>query len=285
MATLGITAQADQDGAGWAIWVRDENDVPRAREELSIYQQDPTASRYHEVGQQARRLRDEELRRQRAAARRTIDMRRHWARPMVRQAPLVMTLIGLCVVVALTSNFGSNQKGTVMRALSFCDPVQFAQTRDGLQQIRHGQLWRLVTPVFLHFGVIHLVFNLLWLYYLGAQVEMRRGTWVFAGIVLTIAVLSNLLQYFAGRSPMFLGISGVNYGLLGYIWMRKRFDPRSGFVISDSTIMILLLFLILGFVGAFDQMLGAQSSVANWAHAGGLGVGVAMGYAPIWWQR
>lgn len=196
-----------------------------------------------------------------------------------------MTLIGLCLFVALASGFGQRPEGVVMRTLSFCDPVLFLQTHDGLQQIRQGQLWRLLTPIFLHHGAIHLVFNLYWLYSLGTQIEARRGTWALGSMILAIAVISNLLQYFLGHSPLFLGISGVVYGLLGYIWMKKMFDPHSGFLVSDSTILILLLFLVLGFVGAFDGMMGTQTRVANWAHAGGLAVGVAIGYAPVWWAR
>ena len=84
---------------------------------------------------------------------------------------------------------------------------------------------------------------------------------------------------------MFLGISGVIYGLLGYIWMKKVFEPHSGFLVSDATILILLLFLVLGFVGAFDGLMGERSGVANWAHAGGLVAGMAIGYLPVWWAR
>ncbi len=289
LQTQGIAAHAEQDEAQWAIWVRDENDVDRAREELSTFLQDPVAPRYREVRREARRLRDQQQRAQQAAARRTIDMRRHWSRPITRRAPLTMILIGVCVLVALTSNFGAPRRiagraqyGIVMRTLGFCDLNRYAsQPEDGLQEIRQGQLWRLVTPIFLHYGLIHLGFNMFWLYYLGAQVEMRRGSWSFAGMILLMAVFSNLLQYFVG-GPNFLGISGVNYGLLGYIWMQKTFNPTSGYLVSDSTIVILLLFLVFGFVGAFDKMVGG---VANWAHLGGLIAGMALGYAPVLRQR
>jgi GlpG protein len=291
LQTQGISAHAEPDDAEWVIWVRDENDVERARDELGTFLRDPSASRYREVARQARRLRDEQQRQQQAAARRTIDMRRYWNRPIVRRAPLTVFLIGSCVFVALASNFGiqptvagRTQYGVVIRTLAFSDLDRFQQNGgvDGLSEIRRGQLWRLVTPIFLHYGLIHLGFNMFWLYYLGIQIEMRRGSWALAAMTLVMAVSSNLLQYFVGGGPNFLGISGVNYGLLGYIWMQKTFDPSSGFLVSDSTIVILLLFLVFGFVGAFEGVFGR---VANWAHLGGLLAGMAIGYAPVLRQR
>ena len=223
LVTQGIVAHAEQDEDAWAIWVRDENDVERARSELSTYLEDPVAGRYHQVRQQARQLREEQVRQQQQAARRTIDMRRRWSQPLARQAPLVMTLIGLCVFVALASGLGQRRDGVVMRTLSFCDPVRYLlQTQDGLQQIRQGQLWRLLTPIFLHLGWLHLVFNLFWLYYLGSQIEARRGTWFLGWMILVIAVLSNLLQYFVGQSPMFLG------DLRGRLWVARLHLDEEG---------------------------------------------------------
>ncbi len=289
LVTQGITAHAEKEQDRWAIWIRDENDVERARSELSAYEQDPSAEQYRAVRQQAQQLREEQHRQQQTAVRRTVEMRRQWNQPLARRAPLIVTLIGLCVVVAITSNFGAPTRvagqpryGVVIRALSFCDLERYRVDGDGLREIRHGQLWRVITPIFLHYGLIHLGFNLFWLYYLGAQIEVRRGTWSLAWMILAMAAGSNLLQYFVGGGPNFLGISGVNYGLLGFIWMKKVFDPSSGFLVSDSTIVFLLLFLVLGFVGAFQSMVG---QLANWAHLGGLIVGMAIGYAPVVWPR
>jgi GlpG protein len=285
LTVQGVTAHAEQEDGNWVIWVRDENDVERARSELTSYQREPDDARYQNVTQQAEQLKQQIVRERQRVARQTVSMRQQWNQPLARRAPLVMTLIGLCIFVGLVTGFGKQQLGVVMRTLSFADGIVYTQTQDGLRQIREGQIWRLVTPIFLHFGPIHLVFNLFWLYYLGTQIEVRRGTVKLGLIILGTAVFSNALQYIVGRSPMFLGISGVNYGLLGYIWMKKVFDPRSDFFLSDTTIFILLFFMFLGFAGILDGMSGDNTGVANWAHAGGLLAGMAIGYAPVWWQR
>src|SRR5205085_2056774 len=65
----------------------------------------------------------------------------------------------------------------------------------GLDAIRRGEVWRLVTPILLHFGIAHLVFNMIWLYQLGGLVELRKGHLAMAAIVLASAVVSNLGEY------------------------------------------------------------------------------------------
>jgi GlpG protein len=65
-------------------------------------------------------------------------------------------------------------------------------------------------------------------------------------------------------------MSGVNYALFGYIWMRGKLDPGSGFGVSPQTAMWMLVWFVLcwtGFVGP----------IANWNHAGGLAAGVGLG--------
>jgi GlpG protein len=66
-------------------------------------------------------------------------------------------------------------------------------------------------------------------------------------------------------------MSGVVYGLFGYFWLRGRLDPSFGVNLQRSTVVILVGWMILGFV-ARDVM-----RMANWAHLGGLVVGMAWG--------
>src|SRR5262249_19576251 len=54
-------------------------------------------------------------------------------------------------------------------------------------EIRAGEVWRLVTPIFLHGGLLHLLFNMLWLYQLGGQIETQESSRYIAVMVLVFA--------------------------------------------------------------------------------------------------
>ena len=274
----GIPAQAESDEGGWSIWVRDENDVETARSNLAEFKVNPYDLRYADVAREAKKLRDAEISRRRKAAKRTVDMRNQWSRPMSRRAPMVMTLIGLSILLGLLSGLGELRDGQIMRTLGFADIVTYLKTGDGLQQIREGQIWRLVTPIFLHGGALHLIFNMYWLYILGTQVEVLKGTVRFGLIVLAIAVISNLAQFFIGKSPNFFGMSGVVYGILGYIWIKQQYEPAAGFQLQSFTFFFLIIFMVIGFLGLIG-------GIANWAHLGGLLTGMAIAYIPVLFPR
>jgi GlpG protein len=114
------------------------------------------------------------------------------------------------------------------------------------------------------------LFNLLWLKDLGGILEARIGTARFAGAVAFVAVVSNLAQYAAGGAA-FGGMSGVVYGLFGYLWVRGRLDFRFGVFLSPTTSGLLMIFLALG-------VFGLLGPTANAAHFSGLVAGGALGW-------
>jgi GlpG protein len=124
--------------------------------------------------------------------------------------------------------------------------------------------------VFIHFGVAHLLFNMLWLFQLGSMIEGRQGHIRFALLVLGLAAGSNIAQY-AYAGPSFGGMSGVVYGLFGYIWLRGRFDPASGLFMDRQNVILMVVW----FVACFTGLVGP---VANGAHAAGVILGAACGY-------
>lgn len=138
-----------------------------------------------------------------------------------------------------------------------------------------GEYWRLITPIFLHFGVMHIVFNSLWLWDLGRRVELLQGSMRMLGIVLVIGLGSNIAQFLYADVAIFGGMSGVIYGLLGYGWIWSSLLPEQSLHIPKAVIIFMLAWLVLCFMG-FASLMGV-GEVANAAHLGGLIMGMIMG--------
>ena len=292
LVTQGVTAHAERDGDGWAIWVRDENQVAAARQAFEMFRNDPHDPRYQGVEEAAHSVLREEARRRQRASKNLIQVSSNWGRATARRHPLVLTLITLSIFVGMASQMGNDKAGVVIRTLLFCstqqspgwDPTRLA---DLLVDIRKGELWRLVTPIFVHYGVVHLAFNMIMLYQLGSAVENCRGSWRTGLMVLAIAMLSNSAQALAPvqwqGSPFAAGMSGVVYGLFGYAWMKSKYAPQLGLLVDRNTVFILMLWLFLGISGALREFFHME--IANWSHGVGLLVGVAAGYIPEAWRR
>jgi GlpG protein len=67
-------------------------------------------------------------------------------------------------------------------------------------------------------------------------------------------------------------MSGVIYGLLGYVWMQTKFNPASGYFLHPVNVAIMLIWLVACYIGALPM------GVANTVHTAGLLIGVAWGY-------
>src|SRR5690606_35190828 len=76
-----------------------------------------------------------------------------------------------------------------------------------LYDVLRGQVWRLVTPIFLHFSLIHILFNMMWLYTLGGMIEYVRGSRKLLLQILLYAVAGNVLQLWWSGNPAFGGMS------------------------------------------------------------------------------
>ena len=292
LLTLKIATRLLPEGTAVGVWVCDEDRVPQARQELEKFQQQPQDSRYTQAVPVAKELRHKEERLEKDYRRRTTRLRQRMeAAGTGADRPLTITLITISVLVTLTSSFGQADSA-ITQALSIAPfgteqhPMEWA----GLSTIASGQVWRLVTPIFLHFNVLHLLFNCLMLLQLGGPVESLRGTTRYLMLVLALAVFSNLSEYYLhwniNASPplifderaRFGGLSGVIYGLFGYIWMKSRYDPTTPFRIRSDTVVILLGWFVLCFLNVIPK-------VANIAHAAGLVLGMVVGVLPRLWKR
>lgn len=264
----------NQQADGWAIWVNDEDKLTAAAGLLETFRANPGDPKFQGQAKTATQLRAEEEKMQDAYRKRLRD-RRHLFRPLAAYGfgPLTFVLIAISVFVFFLSHFGREpQRVMALSITSYSfDDSSGPPWDNSLPEIRHGEIWRLVTPIFIHFYILHILFNMLWLRDLGSMIEGRQSSTYLLVLVLVIAACSNLAQFYFGHAPTFGGMSGVVYGLMGYIWLRGKFDPASGLFLHPTTVTMMLIWL----VACYSGILG---SIANTAHLVGLLMGSAWGY-------
>ncbi len=146
--------------------------------------------------------------------------------------------------------------------------------------IANGQIWRLITPIFLHFpamGIIfaHLAFNMIWLYQFGEIIERYDSSRFLLLIVIVSGIISNVAQGIFSHY-LFGGMSGVIYALLGYLFVTKKLNPYYPARIPDNIAYFLIGFMLLSAIGLFGN------GIANTAHIVGFLIGVAFALVKNW---
>lgn len=285
LSVAGIPAVADAAGpigptshsepAKWEIWVKEEDKVERAKAELAQFLEAPTDSRYAAAPQQARQLRQQAQVKAEQVRRNWIDVRVQWSSQGLGATRVTNLLIGLSVAIFVFGQFGHGDGPHWWRWLEFADPPVIPGMGSVWRNVLRGEIWRLFTPALLHFGVLHILFNVYVTYMLGGLIERRMGTWPYLGLVLFAAAFSNALQAQLGGTSTFGGLSGVGYALFGYAWMKSVVDPMSGYRLTSDFVFIMLAVLGLGIISEVSgQTQGFFSGVANWAHLGGFVAGL-----------
>jgi membrane associated rhomboid family serine protease len=132
------------------------------------------------------------------------------------------------------------------------------------------QPWRLVTSMLPHVDGLHLVFNLCWLWTFGTALERALGPWRYLALVAAVDSVSAAAEYALVVGGV--GLSGVVYGFLGFLWARRR-DPRFALLVQPATVLLFVFWFLLCLV----LTLAGIWPVANVAHAAGAATGVLLG--------
>ena len=256
------------DGDSFVIWVHSEDHLRDAEALFNQFRQNPADPAFkQDAASGARQQRQEDISQRRAKRSAVFSKRRARVSAV---GHVTLTIIVLCVMVFMLSDMGKKMVFLNNLLISTYIPLPGVHWWNSLLEIRSGQFWRLITPIFIHFNLLHILFNMLWLFDLGSMLERKKGSPFLILFIVAIAVPSNLAQY-AFSGPMFGGMSGVVYGMLGYVWMKSRFAPEEKMYLHPSTVTMMLVWFALGFFGVIG-------SVANVVHATGLVIGVAWGY-------
>ncbi|MFK4146953.1 rhomboid family intramembrane serine protease [Streptomyces sp. NPDC004065] len=138
-----------------------------------------------------------------------------------------------------------------------------------VEGVAHGQWYRLLTAMFLHGGYVHILFNMLSLWWIGGPLEAALGRARYLALYFVSGLAGSALSYLlAAPNQPSLGASGAIFGLFGataVLMRRLNYDMR-------PIIALLVINLILTF---------GWSNIAWQAHIGGLVAGVVVGYAMV----
>jgi membrane associated rhomboid family serine protease/Tfp pilus assembly protein PilF len=166
--------------------------------------------------------------------------------------------LGLMAVLVTLMSMAGKSHGSIdaltMNALAFWD-----------------EPWRLVTSALPHGDAFHLLFNVYWMWSFGTVVEETFGHVATFLLVIVLQVGSGAAEYAFLHGG--IGLSGVGFGLLGFLWVLSRRDPRFAGALDASTLRLFAIwFVFCCIVTVLDVW-----HVANIAHGMGFVVGVVLG--------
>ena len=194
----------------------------------------------------------------------------------LRHAPMTALVLLLSLIVGAVTLLGENLE--TMRWLTFLpfqvvgEYLHFTPLADSLAA---GQWWRLVTPMLLHFGILHLAMNGMWYWELGRRIESRQGSINLIGLTLLFSLVSNYTQFAFSGATLFGGLSGVLYGLLGHCWIYQWLSPNPAYRLPKGVLVMMLVWLLLCLSGLVSMI--GFGEIANAAHVSGLLVGCFSG--------
>ena len=179
----------------------------------------------------------------------------------IRFYPAVSLISAICVILYVATVLPLLPARDIFTALS---GVNFL--------ISEGEYWRLVTPIFMHAGLTHILFNVFSLIIIGPGIESFAGTKRFALLFLLSGILANVLTLVI-MPPMYVhvGASGAIFGIFGcyaYILLyKKHLMSRQN---SQTILALIIISVVLSFM---------QGSVNLIGHIGGLASGFLL--APL----
>lgn len=131
----------------------------------------------------------------------------------------------------------------------------------------------LMASTFLHADLLHLAFNVYWLWIFGAQVEIAFGSLRTLGLVIALALGSGGFEYAFLEGGV--GLSGVGYGLFAFVWVLSRHDRR--FWMTRTVVQLFVAWFFLCIFLTIAEIL----PVGNIAHGTGALLGAVLGFAVV----
>lgn len=169
-------------------------------------------------------------------------------------------IITICVAMFAITCFADNGLES-LRSITTGAAVMLGANNTLL--LKSGELWRLITYMFLHASLIHLLVNMYSLYILGTQTETFIGRWKFLAIYMVSGICGGLLSAVVSPETMVsVGASGAIFGLTGaLLYFGYHYRTYIGQALKNQIIPVIVLNLLIGFL---------IKGIDNFCHIGGL---------------
>ncbi len=235
----------------FALWLQDVQHQVEVEAELALFMTNPNLAKYQEASWQVAEQR----------LKQPTVLRYHspsiGAMLKAKAGIVTLSIMLICSVIYTLQVLGLGQQ--IFSVLHF--PADMTQKWQG---------WRWISHALLHFSITHILFNLLWWWQLGGDIEKKFSSTKLLQLFILSAVLSGAAQFWVGGAN-FGGLSGVVYALLGYLWVLPYCQPNLGALVPKPTVVFMLVWLVLGFVQPF-------MAIANSAHLAGLVTGCLLAW-------
>ena len=185
------------------------------------------------------------------------------------QPIITMLLIVLSVVFTAAYWYANYDKTSPIRGIANIGVVPAADIWD-------GKYWALITCMFPHINIIHIVFNMMWTWRLGAAIEKEMHPVAYLLFVIAATVLGSGVQLcIAGQTG--IGMSGVVYAMFGLMWAGRGASVTWRSLASRDNLNLFLGWGVLCIATTYLNIM----PVANGAHFGGLVIGLCVGF--LWY--
>ena len=191
--------------------------------------------------------------------------RQRQADPLAQVPILTYLLVALSVIITGAAMLGG-RSGTLLSAIGnfgYADP----------EQIWSGHLWGLVTTVFIHGGVVHLLFDMLWLVQLGRILERTLPPLTYLLLVVLSAAVGSASELLVSGQTG-IGMSGVVYAMFGLMWAGRGSSAEWRSVATRENLRVFILWGLFCVAATYLHFL----SIANGAHGGGFLFGLCIGF-------
>ena len=198
----------------------------------------------------------------------------------LREYPITLLLIAICVMVFIA------QLLTGVDAYNPTSQMLLDWGANFLPYSLANAPWRMVTSLFLHIGLLHLMFNMFALYYFGQVAERMVGSWNLLAMFLLAGIGGNLLNNYLGWQMILHGempviSAGASGGIMG-IGMMLLVTALMKTPLNNIQLNYRSLLLVMAINLGYGFVVGG---IDNAAHVGGAIVGALLGAVYIWQTR